>query len=220
MTGASSSPRTHLSRALRLIVITDAALAGARGVDAVVSRALAGGARAIQLRDKRATAAELLEQTHRLLRRTRPAGALLFVNDRLDVALAAGADGAHLGPTDIEPATARRIAPAPFLLGYSTDDPEAARRAEAEGVDYLGCGAVFGTTTKDVGGEAIGPARLHRVASAVRIPVVGIGGITADNVGQVAGTAAAGCAVISEVMGAPDPAAASAALLAPFRTRS
>lgn len=186
----------------------------------MVSDALRGGARAIQLRDKRSSAAELYEQTLGLLRLTRPAGALLFVNDRLDVALAAGADGAHLGPTDVHPSAARRLAPPPFLLGYSTDDPDLARRAEAAGVDYLGCGAVFGTASKDVDGEAIGPAQLHHVASAVGIPVVGIGGITAANVQQVADTAATGTAVISEVMASPDPAAACEALLAPFIARS
>lgn len=208
-----------LARALRVLVLTDPRLAGHRGVEAVVVQALGAGVRAVQLRDKAASARELHEQARALLPHIRAAGALLFVNDRLDVALAAGADGVHLGPDDLSVPAARALAPPGFLVGYSTDDPDRARRAEAQGADYLGCGAVFGTTSKDVGGEAIGPERLDEVARAVTVPVVGIGGIGPHNVAEVAATAAAGVAVLSSVMAAPDPAAACRRLLHAFDGR-
>jgi thiamine-phosphate pyrophosphorylase len=144
---------------------------------------------------------------------TRLAGALLFVNDRVDVALAAEADGAHVGPTDLPLAALRRWVPSTFLLGYSTDDPDEARRAEAAGADYLGCGAVYRTRSKDVGDEAIGPTGLHRVARAVGIPVVGIGGITPERASELAATGAAGVAVMGAIMAADDPGGAVRDLL-------
>ncbi len=105
------------------------------------------------------------------------------------------------------------------LVGYSTDDPELARRAAAAGAAYIGCGAVFGTTTKNVGDERIGPEGLRRVVEAVDVPVIGIGGVTPENVGLVATAGAAGAAVIGAVMTAPDPAAAVRLLLSPFSRR-
>jgi thiamine-phosphate pyrophosphorylase len=201
------------------MVITDPELASPRSLEDVVRDCLSAGVRAIQLRDKASSPAQLLSSARTLRALTRKARALLFVNDRLDVALAADADGAHLGPDDIPLAAARRASPSGFLLGYSTDDPEDARRAEAEGADYLGCGAVWQTSSKAVGDEAIGLARLDEVCSAVRIPVIAIGGVTADRARQVARTRAAGIAVIGAVMGAPDPRAAAKALLEPFMNR-
>ena len=144
---------------------------------------------------------------------------MLIINDRVDVALAAGADGAHLGPSDLSIAAARRAVPADFLLGFSTDDPERARTAVAEGADYIGCGAVFGTTSKDVGGEAIGVGRLDEVARAIDAPTIGIGGIDETNVAAVATTHAAGVAVVSSVMAAADPGAVAAQLIAAFAAR-
>jgi thiamine-phosphate pyrophosphorylase len=205
-----------LARTLRVLVITDAALAAPRPVPRVVASALAAGARAIQLRSKGSTARELLALTRELLALTRPAGALLFVNDRFDVALAGGADGAHLGPEDVPLAAARRVVPPGFLLGASTDDPDHARRAEAEGADYIGCGAVWRTGTKDVGGEEIGTERLRAVVGAVRIPVVAIGGITVQRAREVAPTGAAGVAVVRTVMAATDPSAEVRGLLGAF----
>jgi len=200
---------------LRLIVITDRRLAAPRAMDDVVVAALEAGAPAIQLRDKHATARELFEQAVRLRALTARFGALLFVNDRLDVALAAGADGVHLGPDDIPIAAARRAVPRPFLIGYSTDDPATAAHAVAAGADYIGCGAVFGTSSKaDVASERIGPEGVAAVARAVDVPVVAIGGISTENVHQLADTGAAGVAVIGAVMGAADPAAATRLLLA------
>ena len=204
---------------LRLIVLTDHRLASPRSVLEVVEASLAAGAPAVQLRDKEATSRELYEQAIRLRELTRRYGALLFVNDRLDVALAAGADGVHLGPDDLPLAAARNVAPPPFLIGVSIDDPDAARDAEAAGADYIGCGAVFGTTTKqDVGNERIGPEELEAVARAVDIPVVGIGGVTVENVDLLPATGAAGVAVVGAVMASKDPTNATRRLLDAFRT--
>jgi thiamine-phosphate pyrophosphorylase len=202
---------------LRLIVITDRKLAAPRTILAVVEEALAAGAPAVQLRDKTATADELLRQARMLLGPVRAAGALLFINDRLDVALAAGADGVHLGPDDLPVAAARRVTPPHFLIGCSTDDPAAARQAEMDGAAYIGCGAVFGTSTKlDTAGERIGVARLAEVAAAVTIPVVGIGGITTGNISEVAASGAAGAAVVGAVMAAESTGLAVQRLLRPW----
>lgn len=201
---------------LRLIVITDQALASPRDVLEVAALALEAGAPAIQLRVKDAHAAELLELAMILRALTRRHDALLFVNDRVDVALAAEADGVHLGPDDLPVAAARRIAPG-LLIGFSTDDPASAREAERDGASYIGCGAVFGSTTKaGLRDERIGTERLDAVARAVRIPVIGIGGITPANVRAAAATAAAGVAVIGAVMASPDPAQATRTLIAAF----
>lgn len=194
---------------LRLIVITDAAAAAPRSVIEVVEAALQAGAPAVQLRSKDATAAELFQQTLHLLDLTRTFGALLFVNDRLDVALAAGADGVHLGPSDLPVAAARtaaRTAGRPdLLIGSSTDDPDRARALVRDGADYIGCGAVFGTTSKTgLEDERIGTEGLARVVRAVDVPIIGIGGVSPDNVHRVADTGAAGAAVIQAVMAAPD----------------
>ncbi|MFO7893619.1 MAG: thiamine phosphate synthase [Longimicrobiales bacterium] len=206
---------------LRLIVITDAAAAAPRAIEDVVAEALQAGAPAIQLRNKDVTAAELFQEALQLLDLTRTFGARLFVNDRIDVALAAGADGVHLGPDDLPIAAARAAADATgradLLIGSSTDDPDTARRLGTAGADYIGCGAVFGTTSKPgLEDERIGPEGLRQVVEAAHVPVVGIGGITSGNVRQVAGTGAAGAAVIRTIMGAENVAATVKELLAAF----
>lgn len=210
-----------LRESLRLIVITDSRLAAPRSVEWVVEEALRAGARAVQLREKNASSRELLKKAHALRPLTREWGALLFLNDRFDVALAAGADGVHLGPDDLPVRAVREVAPPGFLIGHSTDIPEVARRAAADGADYIGCGAVFPTSTKADAGNEIGVAGLARVAEAVETPVVGIGGITPGGARRIAEeSGAAGVAVISAVMGAQDPGEAVRALLDPFQGRS
>lgn len=209
----------NLREALALIVITDRTLAKPRSVESVVESALQAGARAVQLRDKTASPRDLLAQALRLRELTREKGALLFINDRFDVALAAEADGVHLGPDDLPLSVIRRASPQGFLIGVSTDEPMVARRLESEGANYIGCGAVFPTTTKKDAGEVIGIQGLARVVDAVRIPVVGIGGVTVDGAREIArGTRAAGVAVIGAVMGADDPERATQLLLRPFPT--
>jgi thiamine-phosphate pyrophosphorylase len=190
---------------LRLIVITDRALAAPRTVEWVVQEALAAGAPAIQLRDKNVPVEDLLQQALHLRELTERYQARLFINDRLDVALASQAEGVHLGPDDL-PIAAARLITTTLLLGYSTDSPAAAQEAEQAGAAYIGCGSVFPSTSKaEVVGEAIGADRLSSVVRAVRLPVIAIGGITPENVESLADTGIAGCAVIRAVMTAAHP---------------
>jgi|TARA_B100000678_G_scaffold101957_1_gene85123 thiamine-phosphate diphosphorylase len=205
-----------------LTVITDEVLARPRALSGVVREALAGGAPTIQLRLKSASARELLEAAQTLMPVVRSAGALFIVNDRLDVALAAGADGVHLGPDDLPVKDVRRVADArsgvadTFIVGYSTDTTDEAARAEAEGADYLGVGAVYATANKSDAGDVIGLKGLRRVVKAVSIPVVAIGGITPERAPAVAKTGACGSATIGAVMSAAEPAEAVRELLLPF----
>ena len=213
----------HLATRLRLTVITDEALVRPRALLEVVREVLSAGAPTIQLRLKGATARELLEAAHTLMPIVRAAGALFIVNDRLDVALAAGADGVHLGPDDPPLVDARAVAADTlgaaadaFIVGYSVDTTDGAVRAEAEGADYLGVGAVYTTANKSDVGEVIGLEGLRNVVEAVSIPVVAIGGITPERAKAVAETGACGSAAIGAVMGSPEPAEAVRALLLPF----
>ena len=192
-----------LADALRLVVITDARLAAPRALLDVVAGALHAGAPSVQLRDKHASPRELFSLALELRRLTRTSDALLFINDRFDLALASEADGVHLGPEDLPVAAVRRAAPAGFLIGYSTDAVDEAQAAVADGADYIGCGAVFPTTGKADAGAAIGPEGLERIVRAVSVPVVGIGGIGPANVKEVLRSGAAGVAVIGAVMAAP-----------------
>lgn len=209
-------PRPGLDQRVRLIVITDASLAAPRSVVDVVRAAVAAGAPCIQLRAKGASARELMEMGHALLPVTSKAGALLFVNDRLDVALALGADGVHVGPHDIPVAAVRHASGPRLLIGASCDEPDEARRLVAAGADYIGCGTVYPTSTKADAGTAIGLARLGRVAAAVTVPVVGIGGITANRAPEIRATGASGCAAVGAIMAAPDVAATVDAFLRPW----
>jgi thiamine-phosphate pyrophosphorylase len=204
---------TELARRLALIVVTDERTGGRDVVD-VVRAALRGGAPSIQLRSKTVGGREMVELAERLLPETRAAGALLWVNDRVDIALAAGADGAHVGDDDLPIAAARRICPAGFLLGRSADTPEVALQAQWDGADYVGVGPVYPTATKADAGAPVGLERITRVRAAVGIPVVGIGGIDAANAREVIHVGAHGVAVVSAVMLAPDPEQATRDILA------
>jgi thiamine-phosphate pyrophosphorylase len=207
-----------LAERLALIVVTDAECGTDRELVEVVRAALAGGAPAVQLRAKTETSREMVELASRLLVETRAAGALLFVNDRMDVALAVGADGAHLGNDDLPIPAARRIAPPGFLLGRSVETLAEAEQAIHDGADYLGVGPVYATLSKADAGPVIGAEGVRAMCDAAGpAPVVGIGGIDATNGGVGAGGGAAGVAVIRAVMLAADPGAAAAALLRSVR---
>ncbi len=172
-------------------------------IDRALAEALAGGCRLVQYRDKAAHPALLLVRAVRLARACRAADALFVVNDRLDVAVLSGADGCHLGQDDLPLAAARRIAPPGFLLGASTHSVPEARRAQEEGADYVGVGAVFPTASK---GDALpprGPGLVAEVASAVSLPAVAIAGITRENVREVIRAGAAAFAVISDLFTGP-----------------
>ena len=190
---------------VRLIVITDSRLAPPKEVESVVTEALEAGAPSIQLRDKEATVRELLPLGRRLRELTREFGALFFINDRLDLALATQADGVHLGPDDLPVSAVRQAVPESFLIGFSTDEPDLARTAIAEGADYVGCGTVWPTRSKVDAGRVIGLDGVRRVAEAVSAPVVAVGGITTERAGLVAQTGAAGVAVMGAVMSAHCP---------------
>jgi len=205
---------TELQSRLQLMVISDRRLAGTRDWLSLLDAALSAGATAVQLRDKEATSGELLAMAESLRPVADRYAALFLVNDRFDVALASGAHGVHLGDDDLPVAEVRRVAPKDFIIGRSADTVAAARAAEAAGADYLGVGSVFGTRTKkEVIGEVIGTNCLRRIASSVSIPIVGIGGVSEENAAEVARTGAAGIAVVSAIMSAPDPGAVTRNLL-------
>lgn len=203
--GQAGDAGSRLASRLRLMVLTHPRPAAGPLPD-VVGRCLAAGATAVQLRDPEATDAELFEAAQRLRPVAREHDALFLVNDRAHVALAAGADGVHLGPDDLPVAAVRGFVPGDFVIGYSTDDPDEARAAARDGADYLGVGAVYGTRSKaGLEEEAIGPERVAQVLEAAGLPGVGIGGITPENASGVT-RSGAGIAVLSAVMLSEDPA--------------
>ena len=203
--------RGRLGFALRLMVLVEEPL--------VAAAALRGGATAIQLRNKAASARDLCAAGAALRAACAERGALFIVNDRLDVALACGADGVHLGQDDLPAALARRIGGPGLVIGVSAASPEEARTAARDGADYLGAGSVHATATKADAGPPIGLAGLRRVVEASPLPVVAIGGIGAGEAPGAVGAGASGVAVARAVVGAPDPAAAAARLRAALEGR-
>lgn len=202
----SCAIKPDLSRLLRLVVITSRS--PGRGHEEVVRAALEGGCRAVQFRDKEMPDRAFAEAAARMKALCRERHALFFVNDRVDVAAAVGADGVHLGVHDLDVAGARRLLPAGALVGFSPESLEEARRAVNEGADYLGVGPVFATGTKADAGEAIGLEILSGYCRAKIAPVVAVGGIDAGNAGPAIRAGAAGVAVVSAVSGARDVAGA------------
>jgi hydroxyethylthiazole kinase/thiamine-phosphate diphosphorylase len=190
-------------------VITDRRAAGERSLLDVVRAAVRGGATVVQLRDKDASTRDMIQLGQALLAITRPAGVPLIVNDRVDVALAIGAEGVHVGQDDMPAATARALIGPDCILGVSATTVEEARQAERDGADYIGAGDVHGTPSKPDAGPPIGLAGLAQIADAVSRPVVAIGGITLENAAATLQAGAVGLAVISAVVGAGDPEAAA-----------
>lgn len=200
-----------------LHVLTDAR-GGPRALDAVAA-AVAAGAPVVQVRAKDCTDRTLYDFAAAVLAICAPAGVTCLVNDRVDVALAVGAAGTHLGAGDLPVAAVRRVAGPGHLIGGTARNPEQARLLVAEGADYLGVGPAYPTTTKTGLPDAIGPAGVAAVADAVDVPVVAIGGITVDRVAGLLAAGASGVAVVGAVSSAPDPAAATQALLRALRGR-
>ena len=196
-----------LRQALRLYVIPDRGIGAPRSLVEQTETALAGGAAAIQLRDKQLEGRELLAAATAMAELCRRAGALFIVNDRLDIALLANAHGAHLGQDDLPAAEARRLCPPGFIIGVSVQTEEQARLAKAQGADYLGIGAVYPTRTKDA--AALGLDGVRRVAAATDLPSVAIGGINLANAAEVMTAGVDGLSVISAVVGAEDVCAAA-----------
>lgn len=194
-----------LARALRVYLVTDEGLAGDRGLYGTVEAALKAGVGCLQYRDKDASTRVMMERAGRLLEIARRYGVPLVVNDRVDVALACGADGVHLGDDDMPVRDARRLLGSGAVIGATARSSEGARRAAAEGADYLGTGPVFPTTTKGGIGVVVGEKGLSQVVESVPVPVVGIGGITVENAARVIAAGAVGVAVVSDIMTAEDP---------------
>lgn len=200
----------RLEESLKLIVITDKRLKP--NVVKSVEEALQGGAPAIQLRLKESPTIEMVEIGREVRRLTREYGALYFVNDRVDVALATDADGVQLGVEDMPIRIVReRLAPH-LIVGASVHSVEEALRAQREGAHFLGAGSVYPTSTKP-GAKVIGLEGLREIVMSVGLPVVAIGGITAERVPEVIEAGAVGVAVVSAVMGSPDVRRATRELL-------
>jgi thiamine-phosphate pyrophosphorylase len=195
--------------ALDLYVITDEQIGRGRSHAEIARFACAGGAGAIQLRDKHRAPEELIRIGRDIRAITREAGALFIVNDSLDVALACGADGVHLGQDDTAAGMARSRAPRPFIIGISAGSVAEAVAAEQAGADYVALSPVFATASKDNAGPGQGLFVLREMKAAVSIPVIAIGGITRENLGEVIAAGADGIAVISAVVAAPDITAAA-----------
>ena len=187
---------------LTLYLVTDPS-AGEKTED-IVKEAVAGGVTMVQLREKTAGSLSFYERALRLKRVTREAGVPLIINDRTDIMLAADADGLHVGQSDLPAAVARRLIGPDKILGVSAHTVEEAVRAEKDGADYLGVGAVFPTATKK-DAESVSHETLKEICETVSIPVVAIGGIGEKNIGKLAGSGIRGIAVVSAIMNAENP---------------
>jgi thiamine-phosphate diphosphorylase len=206
-----------------LYVLIDPAACKGRDPVAVARGALRGGASMVQWRDKLRDKGEQLPEAAAIYVLCREHDAVFISNDHADLALAldegpgaAGGIGVHVGQKDLPLAAVRRIVPAHFVVGISTNNPDEALVAEAAGASYVAVGDIFGTASKE-GTRAASPDRLAQVKAAVRLPVIGIGGINLTNLHEVVAAGADGIAVISAVCGAEDPEAAARELVAALR---
>lgn len=189
---------------MRLYAVTDRSwLKPGESLAEPVEEILKAGAGLIQLRDKRAGEAELLEEARVLKELCSRYQALLIINDDPEIARMAGADGVHVGLSDMKVEEARAYLGPDFIIGCSAHNVEEALRAERAGADYIGCGAVFGSRTKEDAGK-LSLEELKEICSAVRIPAVAIGGIGRENICRLSGTGVAGAAVIRALFAAED----------------
>jgi thiamine-phosphate pyrophosphorylase len=198
-----------------LYLVADFAACGGRGVVATVRAAIAGGVTAVQLRhhgtSTRSLYGEAIELRHAVL----GTGVTLLVDDRLDVAMATGADGVHLGQSDLPVEKARAIAGSEFVIGWSVTnraEAEAAAALDPGVVDYLGVGPIYPTTTKPDASPPMGIEELSAICRISRIPCVAIGGVTKDRVAALLDAGVVGVAVVSAICAAEDPRAAAAEL--------
>jgi thiamine-phosphate pyrophosphorylase len=202
-----------------LYVVTDRRLTGGRPLRLVVEAALHGGACAFQLREKDLSPHELYPLALEMRQLTQTYGARLLINDRVDMALAVNADGVHLTTTSLPASIARRVLGPGRLIGVSTHTLTEAQAAADEGADFLVFGPVFFTPSKAPYGEPVGLDALRAVRAAVNVPILAIGGIKKANLDQALAAGANGIAVISAIISADDPMAASQELLAMLRSR-
>ena len=186
-----------------IYLVTDENCLRGRLLLACVEEALAGGVTLVQYRAKNADSRVMYDEAVKLKALCDKYSVPLIINDRLDIAQAVGAAGVHLGQDDLPCAVARQILGADYVIGVSAHNPAEAVQAAAAGADYLGCGAVFGTATKqDV--AKLGLANLRSIREAVTLPMVGIGGINVDNFAEVLATGADGAAIVSGILAQDD----------------
>jgi len=223
-----SIERNLLSRLLRqdkikhipgLYAIIDTQALKGRSHLKVASQIIHGGARTIQLRDKLLSKQELLPIAQQLKELCAEHNVLFIVNDYLDIALAADADGLHLGQNDLPTKAARKLLPIDKILGCSTTTVEQAVTAEAEGADYIAVGSIYPTISKEAA-KVIGLDGLRQIRQAVTLPLVAIGGITKDNAAEVIAAGASSVAVISAILQAESPEEAARQIAARFETQS
>ena len=187
----------------KVYLITDRKLfADSNEIFAAVEQALKGGVKAVQLREKDLGIRELLEMAYKMREITKKYKAKLFINDRVDIALAVGADGVHLGQSSMPPSAVRKISGNKLIIGASTHNIDEAKKAERGGADFITLGPVYKTPSKLKYGRPIGIDALKKVKSRVSIPVFAIGGIKEDKVKEVMGAGADGIALISGILGA------------------
>lgn len=196
-----------------LYLITDRHQTADRNILAVVEKALEGGVRAVQLREKDLPPRELLELARAMRALTSRYGAKLIINDRTDIALAAGADGVHLGEASIPAAVARRILGPDRLIGVSCHSREGALAAETSGADFITFGPVYSTPSKAAYGPPAGVEQLAETVKLIRIPVFALGGIKRENTSEAMAAGAAGVALISAIIAAGSPTEEARAFL-------
>lgn len=201
-----------MNRELRgLYVILDPDIAPERDLVELAMASMDGGAKLLQLRAKHAEKGEVLPVAQAIASLARERGVTFVINDHADLALAAGADGVHVGQRDLPVAFLRQLLGPDAVIGCSAATPEEAKAAEQAGASYLGTGAIYPTSSKDRT-RPTGLDGLRRVIAATSLPVFGIGGVTAENVGPIIETGAVGAAVISAVIRADDVREAARAL--------
>ena len=192
-----------------LYLILDPWLAPSRPLSELAEEAIEGGVSMLQLRYKGEKAREFFELAREIREVSRRHGVPLIINDRLDIALATGAGGVHVGQEDLPAGETRRILPQDMILGVSAASLEEAKEAERMGASYIGLGSIFATSSKPDAGKPIGTERIAEVSRTVEIPIVAIGGIQVANAEEVIEKGASGVAVISAILQAKDPRAAA-----------
>ena len=187
-----------------LYALTDSRLALGRSVEEQARALLSAGIRILQYREKHAKAGVMLQECRMLRALTRQAGACFLVNDHIDIAILAEADGVHIGQDDLPVAEVRRLLGPGKIIGLSTHSPDQARAAIAAGADYIGVGPIFATRTKEDVCAPVGFEYLDWVVKNIPLPFVAIGGIKEGNIADVAAHGAKCCALVSEFVGAAD----------------
>lgn len=206
------SNREQLAGSLAVYLVADPEQSQ-RPLESDIEDALTAGVKAVQIRAKNLCDRDFFDLGQRLQVICRRHGALFIVNDRIDIALALGADGVHLGVQDVPLAVARHLVGEKALLGFSPETDDQVSTAAEQGADYIGVGPVFATSSKDDAYNPIGVAGVMRLVALSTLPVVGIGGITPTSAGDVIAAGAVGVAVIGAILRAPSAGEAAAALL-------